>query len=149
MIRPATVTDIPALLPLVAGYYADSPVPHTVDEAALQAHLHTLVAPDNPLGGLLVATHGERLVGFAFLYFGFNKRALRRTVVLNDLYVVPSARRQGVARALMTATFAWAQAQGAISVDWQTRTSNTRAQGLYDRVGERESGWIHYAHPLD
>ncbi|MFD1484382.1 GNAT family N-acetyltransferase [Lacticaseibacillus baoqingensis] len=148
-IRNAQAADVSALLLLVQGYYADSPVAHTVDKAALLAHITQLIRPDDPLGGLLVATDADgQLLGFAFLYFGFDKRALKRTVILNDLYVAPKARRQGIAKQLLQATFAWAKARQAISVTWQTRTSNHHAQRLYDTVGEREQGWIHYAHAL-
>ncbi|MCI1987285.1 MAG: GNAT family N-acetyltransferase [Lactobacillus sp.] len=148
-IRSATRADIAALLPLIQGYYADSPVPHNVDEVALSAHLERLVQPDNPLGGLLVVVaDDETLVGFAFLYYGFDKRTLKRTVTLNDLYVAPAARRRGWARQLLTATFEWAAARHALQVQWQTRTSNHKAQGLYDTMGEKEQGWVHYFHPL-
>lgn len=147
-VREATSTDIQNLMPLVDGYYDVSPVPHTADHEGVMAHVRTLIEPGNPVGGLLVATKGETIVGFAFLYYGFNKRALQRTVTLNDLFVDADFRRQGFARELLTATFSWARKHDAISVDWVTRTSNTGAQTLYDQVGERETGWIHYGHQL-
>jgi GNAT superfamily N-acetyltransferase len=147
-IREATATDIQALLPLVDAYYTASPVAHTANHAAVAAHLQELVEPNNSLGGLLLATEDGAIAGFAFLYYGFNKRALKRTVILNDLFVDANYRRRGIARALIMATFQWGRAHGAVSVDWQTRVSNTGAQALYDQIGTRESGWIHYGHQL-
>ncbi|WP_461212880.1 GNAT family N-acetyltransferase [Lacticaseibacillus sp. GG6-2] len=149
MIRTATLDDFENLLVLVEGYYADSPVPHRIDVSTLKTTIQELVTPENTLGGLLVATVDAKLVGFAFLLFGFDKRALRKTVVLNDLYVMPAFRRQGIARALITETFAWGQAHGAVRVTWQTRSTNTGAQKLYDQIGERETGWYHYFHRID
>lgn len=147
-IRVATTADIQAVLPLVDGYYASSPVPHVPDHDKLIQHLTTLIQPDNHFGGLLVAVHDEDLVGFAFLYYRFDKRALMPVVDLNDLYVAPNARRLGIARQLMAATFEWAKEHGANQVTWMTRTTNVNAQHLYDQVGERESGWLHYGHKL-
>ncbi|WP_125704353.1 GNAT family N-acetyltransferase [Lacticaseibacillus daqingensis] len=146
-IRPAQPHDATALVPLMQTYYAGSPVPLTVDPVAMREHLIAMSKP-NPIGGLLVATQGPQPVGFALLYFGFSTRALRRTVTLNDLFVAPSVRRQGIARLLMQATFDWAQAQDCVAVDWVTRTSNATAQHLYEQVGTRESGWLHYQHVL-
>lgn len=147
-IREARATDIQALMPLVDGYYAASPVPHTANHEAVAAHVRELIAAQNPLGGLLLAIEGDTIAGFAFLYYGFNKRSLKRTVVLNDLYVDAKFRRRGIARALITATLQWGRAHDTVSVDWQTRVSNTGAQALYDQIGQRESGWIHYQSKL-
>lgn len=147
-IREATTDDIQAVLPLVDGYYASSPVPHVPDHEKLIQHLTTLITPDNHFGGLLVAVRDGVLVGFAFLYYRFDKRALTPVVDLNDLYVAPNARRLGIARQLMMATFEWAKQHGANQVTWMTRTTNVNAQHLYDQVGERESGWLHYGHKL-
>lgn len=147
-IRVATTADIQAVLPLVDGYYASSPVPHVPDHDKLIQHLTTLIQPDNHFGGLLVAVRDEDLVGFAFLYYRFDKRALTPVVDLNYLYVDPNARRLGIARQLMGATFEWAKQHGANQVTWMTRTTNVNAQHLYDQVGERESGWLHYGHKL-
>ena len=147
-IRVATAADIQAVLPLVDGYYASSPVPHVPNHEKLIQHLTTLIQPNNPFGGLLVAVRHGDLVGFAFLYYRFDKRALTPVVDLNDLYVDPNARRLGIARQLITATFEWAKRHGANQVTWMTRTTNVNAQHLYDQVGERESGWLHYGHKL-
>lgn len=147
-IRVATAADIQAVLPLVDGYYASSPVPHVPNHEKLIQHLTTLIQPNNPFGGLLVAVRHGDLVGFAFLYYRFDKRALTPVVDLNDLYVDPNARRLGIARQLITATFEWAKRHGANQVTWMTHTTNVNAQHLYDQVGERESGWLHYGHKL-
>ena len=41
-IRPAITNDVSPLLSLVQGYYHDSPVPLTIDESAMAAHLNQL-----------------------------------------------------------------------------------------------------------
>jgi GNAT superfamily N-acetyltransferase len=54
---------------------------------------------------------------------------------LRDLYVVPAARRAGVARALLGAVRAAATAAGAIRLSVQTEPGNTAALQLYYSSG--------------
>lgn len=146
-VRPAVATDIPLLLPLVQGYYHDSPVPLTIDSQAMALHLNRLRS-DTSLGHLLVATVDQELAGFAILYRSFETRALKPLLIINDVYVAPKFRRHGLARQLMIAAFDLAKAHGYSGASWQTRTSNLGAQHLYDQIGERETGWLHYYHDL-
>ncbi|HET9171414.1 MAG TPA: GNAT family N-acetyltransferase [Actinospica sp.] len=65
---------------------------------------------------------------------------------LQDLFVDPGARRQGVARALIEWLAADAEARGATRLHWDTTVDNT-ARALYDQVG-RHRGFIAYARRL-
>ena len=60
---------------------------------------------------------------------------LRTVWLVRDLYVKPSARRRGVARALLTAVEEEARASGAHRLSLQTETANVRASELYARTG--------------
>ena len=55
--------------------------------------------------------------------------------MLYDLYVLESARRQGVAKALMNAASQWAEDQGAARLDLETARDNTAGQALYGSLG--------------
>ena len=101
-IRPAITNDVSPLLSLVQGYYHDSPVPLTIDESAMAAHLNQL-RTDATLGALLVAELDQQLVGFAILYRSFDTRTLKPLLIINDVYVAPKFRRHGLARQLMQA----------------------------------------------
>jgi ribosomal protein S18 acetylase RimI-like enzyme len=74
-------------------------------------------------------------LGFAQLYPSFSSVALARTFVLNDLYVVPGARRRGVGAALLSSATAFCKDSGAVRVDLTTQTTNTAAQSLYTASG--------------
>ena len=90
------------------------------------------------------------LVGFTQLYPFFSSVRMRRVWILNDLFVAPEARRQGVAQALMHAAHAFATSTGAASVELATERTNTSAQALYDAIGyTRDDAFLHYALPLD
>ncbi|GAB2575934.1 hypothetical protein Aab01nite_13740 [Paractinoplanes abujensis] len=56
---------------------------------------------------------------------------LRTVWLIRDLYVRPSARRRGVARALIEAVADEAAASGAHRLSLQTETANVRASELY------------------
>lgn len=77
-----------------------------------------------------------KLVGFTQLYPSFSSVRMRRIWVLNDLYVSPTARRQGVARALMRAALRHAVETGAAYLTLETARGNAPAQTLY-----LEEGW--------
>ncbi|WP_370949986.1 GNAT family N-acetyltransferase [Amycolatopsis sp. cg5] len=62
---------------------------------------------------------------------------------LQDLFTAPAARGMGAARALIAAVTDRARARGCARVYWSTRTSNTTARRLYDRVAE-DRGFMLY-----
>jgi ribosomal protein S18 acetylase RimI-like enzyme len=86
---------------------------------------------------------GRSLVGFAHL------RRLHDTFTagpgwsLDDLYVIPDHRGEGIARSLIAACTATAHAAGGGTLRWITASDNTTAQRLYDTVATRTS-WVTY-----
>ena len=62
---------------------------------------------------------------------------------LQDLFVSPDARDNGVGRALIEAVYARADEHGAARVYWLTHETNATARVLYDAVAVR-SGFIQY-----
>jgi GNAT superfamily N-acetyltransferase len=62
---------------------------------------------------------------------------------LQDLFVSPDARDQGVGRKLIEAVYARADALGAARVYWLTHETNATARVLYDAMAVR-SGFIQY-----
>lgn len=55
--------------------------------------------------------------------------------ILNDLFVMPEARRSGVARRLLEAAAGRAREAGAIRLTLSTANTNTDAQSLYTSAG--------------
>ncbi len=95
---------------------------------------------------VFLARDGERGLGFTQLYPLFSSVAMRRVWILNDLFVAPEGRRQGVARALMERARRHAAETGAARLELATASDNGAAQALYEALGyERETGFLHYA----
>lgn len=109
-----------------------------------EIHQHTFSRvreANGALHGVLAWT--DRPVGFAHYYFHPSSYSVHDACTLDDLYVCATARRQGVARALIGEVAARATAAKAPSLNWKTREANTSAQSLYDSLAVR-TGIIAY-----
>ena len=86
----------------------------------------------------LLAEHAGRPVGYALFYRAYATEHGERGLYLQDLYVVPEARRQGTGRALMTAVARACQADGGCYVFWNARPRNRAALAFYRALGARK-----------
>ncbi len=85
------------------------------------------------------------LAGFAQLYPSWSSLSQRRNWILNDLYVDPHFRRQGVARKLIETCTAHSEKTGAKGLTLQTATDNLEAQALYRSLGwSRDEQFLTY-----
>lgn len=88
--------------------------------------------------------NGE-VVGFTQLYPAFCSVALRPYFQLYDLFVMPSARRNGVASELMEHALEFGKASGAQRLQLETAVENHSAQALYEGLGwERDEAFYTY-----
>ena len=90
---------------------------------------------DQERSTVFVADIRGTLLGFTQLYPALCSVDLVKYFVLYDLFVDPSERRSGVARALMNAASEWAKAQGAARLDLETARDNAPGQALYKDLG--------------
>ena len=91
----------------------------------------------------LVAVDGARPVGLVHYLFHRHCWRVENVCYLQDLYTDPALRGRGVARALIEAVYAAADAEGCPSVYWLTQEFNYRGRMLYDKVGVK-SPFIRY-----
>jgi GNAT superfamily N-acetyltransferase len=84
---------------------------------------------------IYAAACGDRVDGICSSAVVPAALTLRTVWLVRDLYVVPAARRQGVARALLAHVAGDARAAGAHRLSLQTETANTHAIELYARNG--------------
>lgn len=141
-IRLASVTDLDVLVPLFDAYrqfYRQASNPDRartfLAERLTRHESHVLLALDEIGAGL----------GFTQLYPLFSSVRAVRTYLLNDLFVVATERRQGVARALLIAAADHARQLGAASLSLSTALDNLPAQALYEALGwQRDQGFCEY-----
>ncbi len=75
------------------------------------------------------------VAGFTQLYPCFSSTSMKRLWILNDLFVVPEARRRGVAQALMERARQLALQTSAEGLALETAVTNQSAQRLYEQLG--------------
>jgi ribosomal protein S18 acetylase RimI-like enzyme len=88
----------------------------------------------------------EEGLGFVQLYPSLASIPMKPIWILYDLFVVPSARKLGVGRALMDRATEHAKETGADSLILETATDNHTAQRLYEKLGyKRDDAFHRYA----
>lgn len=142
-VRPATLHDLDALVPLFDGYRQFYGKPS--DEHGAREFLIARLRLNESLILLARDTHGLAM-GFTQLYPLFSSVRMVRTWLLNDLFVAAHARRQGVAKALLEAAATHAKKLGAASLSLSTAHDNLPAQALYESLGwQRDLQFREYA----
>jgi ribosomal protein S18 acetylase RimI-like enzyme len=140
-IVPATPADVGEVAPLFDAYRQFYQKPG--DEEAARRFLFARLSKDESV--LFLARHEGRAVGFVHLYPVFSSVNLTRQWILNDLYVVPDARKLGVARALMERAQALGEATQANCLTLETAADNVPAQQLYESLGwKRDQEFYRY-----
>jgi ribosomal protein S18 acetylase RimI-like enzyme len=100
---------------------------------AFVSPVHAIVADDDSAG----------VVGMANYILHDNTWTLTPVCYLEDLYVDPACRAQGVGRQLIDWLVAEMKMQGWSRLYWNTRENNYRARGLYDKFTPH-SGFLRY-----
>jgi ribosomal protein S18 acetylase RimI-like enzyme len=94
---------------------------------------------------IFLAQEGDISLGFVQLYPSFSSVSMKRSWVLNDLYVKKEARGKGVGEGLMQAALRFAEETGAKGVLLETGKENTTAQSLYEKIGFiKETNYFYY-----
>ncbi len=94
---------------------------------------------------ILLATEDSNPLGYTQLFPSWSSVSMQRVWVLNDLFVLPQARKQGIAKALMDAAKDYAIATNAIRIILATEVTNKIAQNLYESMGYRQfDEFYHY-----
>lgn len=135
-VEPLTSLDSAGWLALRRELWPDTPVD------AHREEMRRFVAEPRRYVQYIVRSAGEQALGFA-------EASLRNDYVagtssspvcfLEGLYVVPGARRQGIARLLVQAVAAWGAQRGCAEFASDTEIDNTLSQRVHRRLGFRET----------
>ena len=132
-IRPAAARDVPAVHGLIrelAEYERLTALcTGTADELAAS------LAADHPAAEVLVAEVDGEIVGFALFFPTFSTFLAKAGLWLEDLYVRPAHRAQGIGTRLLRAVAAVAVERGCGRFEWAVLDWNAPAIGFYERMG--------------
>ena len=139
--------DHQLLLPLLSAYGAEI-APHLAGTAHATPRAMLDMISSDPRAEIMMAFRGDAPLGFA-LFFDLPEIVFaRRCGALDDLFVGPAARRQGVARLLIEALAALGVARGWSHLRWIVPETDQAAIALYERIAAR-APWRSYVLRLD
>jgi len=131
-IRIAAPADRDAVLRLLSAQLRDHGI--ATPDADLRRVVDVLLERPHR-GRFLVAADGERVIGLAAVSFGFPLEHGGRGAWLEELYVEPPSRGNGVGGRLLAAALALASDGGAVAIDLEVERGHEAVERLYRRQG--------------
>src|SRR5260370_11681915 len=98
-IRPATAVDVPLVLSFIQGLAEYEHLTHEM--VATEALLHEHLFGPKPSAEVRLAFLNDAPVGFTLFFQNFSTFLAKPGIYLEDLFVIPEARRRGVGKALL------------------------------------------------
>ncbi|MEO0539544.1 MAG: GNAT family N-acetyltransferase [Cyanobacteria bacterium P01_A01_bin.105] len=132
-IRPATPEDVPTLFDLVMGLADYEKLTHEVTGTPEALHQH-LFSPQ-PYAHAILALVDDQPAGFALYFYNFSTFLMKPGLYLEDLYVQPDYRRQGIGSAIFQYLAKTALDQGCGRFEWSVLDWNESAIAFYQQKG--------------
>jgi GNAT superfamily N-acetyltransferase len=135
-IRAAVPADIPAVVALIAELAEFEHLTGPDQLAAGRLEEHAFGA--TPRCQILVAdADGAGVVGYAVYFMTYSTFLAKPSLYLEDLFVKPAFRRQGIATGCLRELAAIAVARGAGRFEWAVLDWNVAAQQFYVGLGAK------------
>ena len=128
--RPEDVPDLHALIRGLAGFEKLS---HLLEFTPDKLALHLFGA--KPVVEAVVAERGARVVAFALFFTNFSTFLAKPGLYLEDLFVEPAQRGQGIGQALLEHLARLAASRGYGRFEWSVLDWNEGAIRFYQRMG--------------
>jgi GNAT superfamily N-acetyltransferase len=138
-IRPATPADVPQILAFIrdlATYEREPDAVHATEADLLrdgfgpEKRFDCLIAELKESGATVPA-------GFALYFHNYSTWRGHAGIHIEDLYVNPEHRGNGIGKALLTRVAAIAVAEGCSRLQWDVLEWNTPAIGFYEQMGAK------------
>ncbi|MGC2399025.1 MAG: GNAT family N-acetyltransferase [Acidobacteriaceae bacterium] len=135
-IRLATAADIPLILYLIRALaeYEREPDAVQTTEADL---LRDGFGAQPCFECLIAENEQDKAVGFALYFYNYSTWRGRQGIHLEDLFVLPEFRGQGIGKALLARVGARAAEQGCVRLQWDVLAWNQTAIDFYQSLGAR------------
>ena len=132
-IVPATEKDTPVILSLIKGLADYERLAHEVEATA--EGIHESLFGDWPAAEVVLAYVGSDVAGFALFFHNFSTFLGRPGIYLEDLFVRPEARGQGVGRRLLAELAKLARERDCGRLEWAVLDWNEPAIAFYRKLG--------------
>ena len=132
-IRPALETDVPTILGLVRGL---AEYERLVDQAvATEDDLRRTLFGEKPYAEVVLAEDEHGVAGFALFFHNYSTFRGKPGLYLEDLFVVPERRGEGIGKALLLHLKNIAIDRGCGRMEWSVLSWNEPAVGFYRKLG--------------
>jgi ribosomal protein S18 acetylase RimI-like enzyme len=131
-VQVAVPDDVDDLVDLMEEFYAESSF--RLDRQWARASLLRLMAAAE-LGRIWLARSGGSAVGHVVLTVRYTMEHGGLSAYVDDLFVRPALRRNGIGRAMLDELFRECRARGCKSIQVEVGASNASALGLYATFG--------------
>ena len=132
-IEPATERDVPLILRLIAALAEYERLAHQM--VATEAALRETLFGEKPAAEVVIAYVDEKPAGFALWFYNYSTFLAKPGLYLEDLFVMPEWRGQGVGRRLLSHLARIAVARGCGRMEWSVLDWNEPAIGFYRTLG--------------
>lgn len=130
--------DTPTLARMICDFNVEEGSPGRITAEGVV----DLCFQDHSLYRALVAEEEQDLVGYALIKSYFDTDPCRWCSYMQDLYVVPERRSQGIGRHLIAAVARRTLERGRLELSWHVRHHNRRGRAFYATIGGREESII-------
>jgi GNAT superfamily N-acetyltransferase len=135
--RPASAGDVPAIVAMMRGYYAQDGY-RFVDAEARAAAL--MLINDPSLGRLWVIEDRNIVVGYVAVALGFSFEYRGREAFVDELFIAESHRGRGLGREALELAEAWCREAGVHALHLEVERHRAPALELYRRRGFADYG---------
>ncbi|MFM8665370.1 MAG: N-acetyltransferase family protein [Betaproteobacteria bacterium] len=132
-IRNAQAADAPAVVALIHELAAFEQLSHLVSVTPQSLAQH-LFGPQ-PAAQCVVFEQGTEIVAFALFFHNFSTFLGQPGLYLEDLYVRPAYRGQGIGRSLLVHLAGLARDRGCGRFEWSVLDWNANAIAFYEKLG--------------
>ncbi len=132
-IHPATPADIPALVALIKALADYEKLAHEV--TGNPEDLERALFGDRPYAEAVLAWVDSTPVGMALFFHNFSTFLMQPGIYLEDIFVQPDYRGQGIGQALLVHVGQLALERGCGRFEWSVLDWNTPAIEFYQRMG--------------
>jgi GNAT superfamily N-acetyltransferase len=133
IIRPGEPKDINAIFDLMKGLAAYEQLSAMVSGSTELLHAHLF--GDRPYAETIVAELDNVTIGFALFFHTYSTFLTQPGLHLEDIFILPEYRRQGVGKALITQVIKIANDRGCGRLEWSVLEWNQSAIEFYQRLG--------------
>lgn len=132
-IIPATERDLPVILDLIQALARYEKLSHQV--TATEVRLRESLFGVKPAAEVLLAHWDDECAGFAVFFATYSTFLAQPGLYLEDLYVKPHLRGNGIGLALLKRVATIARERGCARLEWGVLDWNQPAIGFYKKLG--------------